>query len=310
VKILVTGATGFVGRWLIRDLEAAGHDALGAPASSQLDITEAPAVAAFVTAARPDAIAHLAGMSYGPDARRDPERALAINADGTRSVLLAAAAASGRPPVLVVSSSEVYGAPAPTDLPLAETAPLRSDQPYGMSKLAQERVAFELAGADGSTAVIARPFNHAGPGQRPAFVVPAFARRVLQARTEGSRRIVAGNVDVRRDFTDVRDVVRAYRLILESLRPGGPSTEPRVYNIASGQSVAIREIARAFGSMAGVEIEIEVDPSLVRATDPPDIRGDSSSIARDFGWQPTIPFDVTLRDVFQQALADEAAGRT
>ena len=294
----MTGATGFVGRWLIRELQANGHDALGTPPSSELDITDAGAVAALVLAVEPDAIAHLAGLSYGPDARRSPELAFAINEGGTRSVI--AAAGPRWTPVLVVSSSEVYGSPAVEDLPLTETAPLRSEQPYGRSKLAQERVAFGAAAAGGPPTVVVRPFNHAGPGQRPEFVIPALAGRVLAARQHGERRIVAGNVDVRRDFSDVRDVVRAYRLILERLAAGG-DPGARIYNIASGRSVPIRAIAEAFGGLAGIEIEIEVDPQLLRPSDPPEIRGDASAISADFGWQPLVPFETTLKDVFEDA---------
>jgi GDP-4-dehydro-6-deoxy-D-mannose reductase len=308
VKILVTGATGFVRRWLIRELETAGHDASGTPPSSQLDITDGQAVAALMTATDPDAVAHLAGMAYGPDARRDPKRAFAINADGTASVILAAAVR--QTPVLVVSSSEVYGNPAPGDLPLNEAAPLLADQPYGLSKLAQERVVFDSAETGGPAAVIVRPFNHAGPGQRPEFVVPALARRVLAARKTGSATIIAGNVDVQRDFTDVRDVVRAYRLILERLGSGDRPREPRIYNIASGRSVAIRDIARAFASLAGINVDIEVDRSLVRASDPPEIRGDASFIAKELGWKPEIPFEATLRDVFEDVVANDETART
>jgi GDP-4-dehydro-6-deoxy-D-mannose reductase len=156
--------------------------------------------------------------------------------------------------------------------------------------------------------VIVRPFNHAGPGQRPEFVVPALARRVLAARKAGAATIVAGNVDVRRDITDVRDDVRAYRLILEKLGSGVQPRDPRVYHIASGRSVAIRDIARPFSSLAGMDIDIEVDPSLVRMSDPPEIRGDASTIAKDLGWMPEIPFEITLREVFEDVVAyDEAA---
>jgi GDP-4-dehydro-6-deoxy-D-mannose reductase len=298
VRILVTGATGFVGRWLIRELQANRDDAFGTPSSSELDITDAAAVAALVRAVEPDAIAHLAGLSYGPDARRSPELAFAINEGGTRSVIAAAGPRST--PVLVVSSSEVYGSPAAEDLPLSEAAPLRAEQPYGRSKVAQERVAFDAAAAGGPPTVVVRPFNHAGPGQRPEFVIPALAGRVLAARQHGERRIVAGNVDVRRDFSDVRDVVRAYRLVLERLSAGG-DREARIYNIASGRSVAIRDIAEAFGRLAGIDIEIEVDPQLVRPSDPPDIRGDAAAIAADLGWQPVIPFETTLKDVLEDA---------
>jgi GDP-4-dehydro-6-deoxy-D-mannose reductase len=300
VRVLVTGASGFVGRWLIRELVANGHEAVGAPPSSELDITDRVGVAALLRNTNPDAVAHLAALSYGPDARRAPDLAFAVNEGGTRSVM--AAAASMAVPVLVVSSSEVYGSPIPADLPLTESAPLLAEQPYGRSKLALERAAIQAAAGGNVALVIVRPFNHAGPGQRPEFVVPALARRILAARNSGTPTIAAGNVDVRRDFSDVRDVVRAYRLILESIRSDDPKAGPRIYNIASGRSVAIRDIAEAFAALAGIDIEIQIDPLLVRESDPPEIRGDASAIATQLGWRPTISLEITLKDVFEDTL--------
>lgn len=297
MKVLVTGATGFVGRWLIRELETAGHEAVGAPPSTALDVTDGAAVAALVTEVRPDAVAHLAGVSFSPDARRDPERALAINEGGTRAVLEAVARTNARMPVLVVSSSDVYGHPRPQDLPLQESAPLLADQAYGRSKLAQERAALEVGAEHGIPVAVVRAFNHTGPGQRAEFVVPALAARIVAARERGDSTIRAGNVDVRRDFSDVRDVVRAYRLLLEHLADSRAQPGPRIYNVASGRAVAIRDLIAMLAGMEGVEAEIAVDPALVRPGDPPEIFGDASRIAAEVGWRPLIPLDVTLRDV-------------
>jgi GDP-4-dehydro-6-deoxy-D-mannose reductase len=281
----------------MRELEGAGHDAVGTPPSSSLDITDAAAVAAFVSDVRPDAIAHLAAISFGPDARRDPARAFAVNEGGTRSVL-SAAAHRADVPVLVAGSSDVYGAPSPEDLPLSESAPVRASQPYALSKIGSERAARE-AGRDIPVAVV-RAFNHTGPGQRPEFVVPALAERIAIAAGRGEDSIRAGNVDVRRDFTDVRDVVRAYRLILEGMADGNLTPGHRLYNVASGRAVAIREIVAILAALAGVDVAIEVDPALVRPDDPPEIRGDATLITSDLGWRPAIPLDVTLRDVMDE----------
>jgi GDP-4-dehydro-6-deoxy-D-mannose reductase len=281
----------------MRDLEAAGHDAVGMPPSASLDITDGGAVDAFVSDVRPDAIAHLAAISFGPDARRDPGRALVVNEGGTRSVL-AAATRRRHVPVLVASSSDVYGSPSAVDLPLSESAPVRAIQPYALSKVGSERAA--LAASRDIPVAVVRAFNHTGPGQRPEFVVPALAARIAFAARHGEGSIRAGNVDVRRDFSDVRDVVRAYRQILEGLARGGLPTDHRLYNVASGRAVAIREIVSTLTAIAGVEVSIETDPALVRAEDPPEIRGDASLIAADLGWAPTIPLDVTLRDVMDE----------
>jgi GDP-4-dehydro-6-deoxy-D-mannose reductase len=301
MRVLVTGASGFAGRWLVRELAAGGHDVVAAEGRADLDVTDAPAVSALVAGAGADAVAHLAGVAFAGDARRDPERAIAVNAGGTRNVVEAVAAAGGPVPVLVVSSAEVYGTPDPGDLPLSEDAPLAATQPYGRSKIAAERAAREGASNARVRLVIARPFNHTGPGQRPDFVVPALSRRIAAAAASGASSIGAGNVGVRRDIGDVRDVVRAYRLLLEAAAADPALADPPlIVNIATGRSVAIREIIDALARLAGIEIGIEIDPSLVRADDPPEIRGDASRLAALTGWAPTIPLEQTLRDVLAE----------
>ena len=306
MRVLVTGATGFVGRWLIRELEAAGHEAIAAPGSRELDITDAAAVRDFVVRAAPDAIAHLAAVSYGPEAASDPERAMAVNAGGTRALVDATIRLERGARLLIASSSEVYGRPDPADLPLREDAPLRGDQPYARSKLAAERVVADDGLHLGVPMVVTRAFNHTGPGQRQDFVAPALAARIHEAKRTGRREVAVGNLDVRRDIGDVRDVVRAYRLLLERLVAGDQAVVDLAFNVATGQSTSIRELFGILAAAAGADVVPVVDTSLVRIDDAPEIVGDASRLRAATGWRPVIPLETTLSDLMRSV--DAAAG--
>jgi GDP-4-dehydro-6-deoxy-D-mannose reductase len=239
-------------------------------------------------------------MAFAPDAKSDPAEAFRVNVGGTVALFEALRMVGIRPAVLVAGSADVYGLPRQQDLPLTETSPLTPLQPYAISKMAQEGVAVEAAIRYGFPAIVTRSFNHTGPGQRPVFVVPAMARRVVAVQRGEASAIPAGNIDVRRDLTDVRDVVRAYRLLLE-LAANGSNASPRVVNVASGDAVSIRHIIDELCEIAGVQAPIVVDPSLARANDPVEIRGDATLLTQLTGWRPQIPLRTTLEDVLAEA---------
>jgi GDP-4-dehydro-6-deoxy-D-mannose reductase len=287
-----------VGTWLAQDLQRAGHElVLDQEAGQRVNVLDGGALKRLIAETRPDGVAHLAAVSFGPDASEDPGRALAVNVGGTLALFEAVRTLEPRPVVLVTGSSDVYGAPAAAELPLRESAPLRPSATYGLSKAAQESVALAASRRDGVPVVVTRSFNHTGPGQRPEFAVPALARRTLAVQRGEARAIRVGNLDVRRDFSDARDVVRAYRLLLEAAAAGRLPEQASVFNVCSGTSRTIRSIVEGLCRLAGVDAAFEVDPQLVRVDDPPEIRGDASALRAAVGWEPTVPFDQTLRDL-------------
>ncbi len=299
MRIFVTGAIGFVGQWLTKELQASGHEVVAAPGPDTLDIADRTSLVRWLSGAAgtPDAVVHLAGMAFAPDAGHDPAEAFRVNVGGTVALFEALRAIGIRPPVLVSCSADAYGTPRPEDLPLREDAPLAPNSPYALSKVAQEGVASEACARYGFPLVIARSFNHTGPGQRPVFVVPAMAHRVMAVKRGQSTTIPCGNVNVRRDLTDVRDVVVAYRLLLESAAVGSLGSGCTIVNVASGTVVSVRDIVERLCAMVGVSPAIQIDQSLVRSNDPIEIRGDASLIHQLVGWEPTIPLEQTLRDL-------------
>lgn len=306
MRVYAIGVSGFVGRWLAQELRATGHEMLPAAGSHQIDITDARALLDDMRAARPDAVVHLAAVSYAPDAGADPAAAMQVNVAGTDALFRAIAALDPPPAVLAVSSSEVYGSPTPESLPLTESAPIQPRTIYGLTKVGQEASAVWAALRHELRLVVVRPFNHTGPGQRPVFAVPAFVQRVLALRAGEATSIRAGNIDVRRDIGDVRDVVRAYRLILERTRDGWPAS-PIILNVGTGRSVPIGEIIETLCRLAGVEPTIDVDPELVRPGEPHEIVGDSTALAEAVGWSPRIPLATTLADMLEDAQQHAAA---
>jgi len=298
VRVFVTGANGFVGHWLVRDLAAHGHAVVETPGPEDLDIADRTAVARWLDdpAGPPDAVVHLAGMAFAPDAGADPAEAFRVNVGGTVALFEALRSLDIRPVVLVSGSADVYGLPDRASLPLREDSLIAPCTPYALSKAAQEAVAAEAATRFDFPVVVTRSFNHTGPGQRPVFVVPAMATRIMAVRRGQAAAIPVGNVDVERDMTDVRDVVAAYRLLLETANVARPG-KCLVTNVASGRSYSVRTMINRMCEIAGVPPLLAKEESLLRKNDAVEIRGDASTLRRLTGWAPAIPLDQTLTDV-------------
>jgi GDP-4-dehydro-6-deoxy-D-mannose reductase len=288
VKALITGAGGFVGPYLTAHLEAAGDDVVGT--DSEVDITDAEGVRKAFLDARPEVVYHLAAASHVGTSWSAPVDVLHVNAEGSLNVFLAAIEA-GVQRVLLIGSAEQYGRLTPDQLPVAETTPLRPVSPYGASKAAAEMVASHAFRGRGLPVVCVRAFNHLGPGQSEALVASTIAKQVAQAERDGGGVVHTGNLEARRDFTDVRDVVRAYRLLVERGEPG------EAYNVCSGREVAIQEIADHLAAQATADVVFELDPARLRPADVPAVRGDNTKLRAATGWAPEIPLERTLGDI-------------
>lgn len=298
MRAFVTGGNGFVGTWLVAHLKEEGDEVV-APRSG-FDVTDPAVVRAAMAAARPEAVYHVAGLAHVGHSWEEPEEFFRVNAEGTQHVLQAARRCAPVPTVLLVSSAEVYGKVVPAQLPLQEDSPLRPVSPYAASKAAAELLGLQAHLGYGVPVIRARPFNHAGPGQAGSFVVPALAARIVAAQAGGTRVLRVGNLSPRRDVTDVRDVVRAYRLLVERGQPG------EVYNVCSGRDVAIEQLVRRMLALAGADLTLEPDPELLRPADVPVLRGDPLRLRTVTGWRPQVPLDDTLLAVLDAARADAA----
>jgi len=292
VRVLVTGGRGFAGTHLVRHLVGCGDDVVVTDrATGGPDLLDAVAWRALVADVRPEAVYHLAAQPGVAASWADPALTLRVNAEGTLHVLLACRDAGVRR-VLVVSTSDVYGGAPGGEQPLREDAPLRPVTPYAASKAAAEQVALQAWLGWGLEVVRVRPFNHVGPGQDDRFVAGALAARVAEAEAgTGDGEVRVGNLSARRDFTDVRDVVRAYRAVVEAGEPG------EVYHVCSGRAVAIAELAEALAGMARRPVRLVPDPALLRPVDTPLLVGDASRLGAATGWAPTIALADTLRDL-------------
>lgn len=298
MRAVVTGGLGFVGRHLVAHLGARGDDVITLDRSGDLvvDILDGPELRSALQEVAPDAVYHLAGWADVGASWADPTSVLRVNAEGTLNVLQACTAA-GVARVLAVASADVYGVVTEDELPLTEASPLRPTSPYAASKLAADALAHQAFLGYGLGVVRVRPFNHLGPGQSEQFVAPAIAARIARAERDGVDTIPVGNLSARRDVTDVRDVARAYRLLVEQGTPG------EVYNVCSGHDLAIQTLADLLVARATRPIEMVVDKELLRRVDLPVLRGDASKLRAATGWAPSIPIEQTVADLLDDMRA-------
>lgn len=322
MRAFVTGISGFVGGHLAEHLLGRGDQVAGVSASGRfpadlahlarsariepLDLADADpaAFADLIRRKRPEAVYHLAAQSNPRASVDDPRGTWALNLGGTLNLLSAVkdAGLSPTPRVVLVGSGVCYGDPPPDRIPVSESCPLRPNNPYSSSKAAADLLAIQMHLSDGLDVVIARPFNHAGPRQSPLYVLASLAAQVAEVEAGLKDAVEVGNLDVVRDYTDVRDVVRGYRLLAEAGMPG------EVYNLGSGRGLKLADALEMFRSLASRPIEVRIDPARVRPVDLPRLVADASKLRAAVGWEPRIPTERTLADMLADARARVAAG--
>ena len=316
MRALVTGAAGFVGQWVGRELVERGWDVAGTSLEATppavrpndtlasvrwhiADVRRGEELAPLLEATKPDAILHLAGVAFVPAAQADPGAALETNVIAAARLLaeVKARRASGvlDPVVLVIGSGEQYGRHDASEMPLTELAAQRPHTVYAASKAAQEHVALEAFRSSGLRVIATRSFNHSGPGQADRFVLPALVGRALALRQSGARTLSLGNTTTIRDFLHVRDVARAYVDLVER------GTAGEAYNVASGTGVDVGSLARRVLALVGVDAIFNTDAALMRPAEVPVLVGDATKLRRATGWSPRLTLDSIIDDLIRAA---------
>ena len=307
MRILITGAEGFAGSHLVDHCLAEGDEVWGTcrpgARTSNLtqyldqitlrvgDLSQPDFMRGILREAHFDAIFHLAAINIIHDAQKEPARTYEVNLLGGIHLLEAVRTQSPTTRVMLASTAEVYGPVKPENLPVVETQPFLPANIFAAGKAALELAAHPFIGTYGLSVVIARPFNHTGPRQRPDFVCSTFAEQIARVELGGEPAIYVGDLSPKRDFSDVRDMVRGYRLLVQKGEKG------EAYNLASGKSVSAEWVLNTLVQMARVKVDIRPDPKRQRDAPIMDIRGSNEKIKAATGWQPEIPLEKTLRDL-------------
>ena len=308
MRALVTGGCGFVGGHLIRHLLDSGDTVLGtardlervADLTAQyqgstwqtLEITDPKAVLHCINTYRPEVIYHLAGIAFVPDAEENFESALSVNVAGTHHVARACHLLQTGIKVVLISSAETYGRISPSDLPITEKTPTRPSHNYSLSKLMAEQVLERFTQYGQMKGVVIRPFNHIGPGQSDKFVASNFASQLVRMKAGRTSPVIrVGNLAAKRDFSDVRDIVRCYRLAAEK--------GEGIYNLGTGRAVSINLLLETLIAISGLKVSIETDPARMRPAEIPEIYGIYEKAKRELGWESTYSLRETLESVYR-----------
>lgn len=290
MKALITGAEGFVGQHLTAHLLQSGDEVVGIDRADGPDLLDGDALNAFIAANQPEVIYHLGGWSDVGASWDHPLESFRVNAEGTLNIISAARAVNDVK-VICISSADVYGKVSSDQLPIGEQTAFQPVTPYASSKIAADMIALQGFLGYGLHTIRVRAFNHLGPGQSTNFFTSGLAHRIAENEKNGNTKLSVGNLTPRRDMTDVRDVVKAYRLLALHGRAG------EAYNVCTGVDYTIGEIAEMLVSYAQHPMELEIDPALQRPVETPVLRGDPSKLKAATGWEPTIPLVQTLQDV-------------
>lgn len=310
-RALIFGIGGFVGSYLTQELQNYGYEVYGSDVIEKhpegihfeiSDLLDAEKITELVTRVQPDAIINLAAISSVGLSWKIPQKTIQVNVVGALNILEAARICEPMPKVLFIGSSEEY---AQCDTPIHENTPLNANNPYGISKMTQEKFAESYRERYGMQVYCVRAFNHTGVGQNENFVIPSWCKQVAMISKSGKPgTMTVGNLAVHRDFCHVKDVVRAYRMVLES------DDSSVVYNIGSGHSVLLKDLLDYIISLSEQPISVEIDPKLIRPVDTPVICCDHSLITQKLGWEPEYTLFDTVREMVGDYFESETCTKT
>ncbi|MET1079411.1 MAG: GDP-mannose 4,6-dehydratase [Pseudomonas sp.] len=291
-QLLVTGLSGFVGGHVQGALASDQQSEWSLWPAAAFDLLDTDSLDRLFSRGCPDAVIHLAGQTFVPEAFRDPRRTLEVNLLGTLNLLQALKRHGFNGSFLYVSSGDVYGKVEEADLPVRETLLPQPRNPYAVSKVSAELLCQQWSYAESWRIIVARPFNHIGPGQNDSFVIANMARQIVRVRKGlQAPQLDVGDVDVTRDFLDVRDVVQAYLQLLQRGKSGS------VYNLCSGQERRIRDLIEEMAALAGVEIQLQQDATRLRLSEQRRVVGSADKLQKETGWKPSITITESLRSV-------------